>query len=262
MVRVLVIVAVVGFVLTIACFSGAAALGGRALAESGLPLPWAWGHWNWDDDDDDARPGDRDSPNATREIAWTGGEDLAIALPADVVFTQGPTAKLTVTGPKRVVDRVIVEDGKLRFAGRHGGRWGLHDARLQVAVSSPDTHSFSLAGSPNLRIADFKQDRLRVAIMGSGDVTGAGQAKRVDVAIFGSGDANLAGVAAEEADVKIMGSGDASVAPRDYADVAIFGSGDVDLAVRPAKLSSHIAGSGKVLQHDAVAAAVPPPAAR
>ena len=159
------------------------------------------------------------------------------------------------------MDKVIVDRGTLRFAGHHrphGWHWGSDGARLQVAVSGPNTHSFSLLGSPNLKIADFNQDRLQVDIKGSGDVTGAGQAKRVNVAIFGSGDANLSGVAAEEAEVKIMGSGDASVAPRDYADVAIFGSGDVDLSTRPAKLNSHIAGSGEIHQHDTVAAAAKP----
>ena len=259
MMRVLVIIAVVGFVLTVACFGGAAALGGRALAANGGPFPWAWGHWNWDDDDDGPRSGNFDGPTATRDIAWLGGEDLTIAVPADVVYTQGPTIKLTVTGPQGAVDQVVVDGDKLTFAGRHGHgrRWGGLGARLQVAVSGPNTHSFSLLGSPNLKIADFNQDRLQVDIKGSGDVTGAGQAKRVNVAIFGSGDANLSGVTADEADVKIMGSGDASVAPKDYADVAIFGSGDVDLSTRPAKLNSHIAGSGKIHQREADVAAKP-----
>ena len=327
MTRVLVIIAVAGFVLATVCFAGAAALGGRELARQGWFLPWAHdGEWDWDGD---APPGFRDrrsidwnGPTKTRDIAWTGDDEVEIALPADVVFTQGPVAKLTVTGPAGAVDRVMLDDGRIGFEHgprRHPWSWGRRvgyapkEGRLQIALTAPDVRAFTLSGSPNLKIVGFDRDSLdidlngggevtgqgrvrrldvevhgsgnanlsdlaaeeasvdmmgsgrasitsqasaEVAIHGSGDVIGAGRAKKVEIEIFGSGDADLAGIDAEDAEVKIMGSGKAAVAPTKLADIAIFGSGDVSLATKPERLESKVAGSGKIRQREAETAAV------
>jgi|GEM_PF-125331 len=327
MTRVLVIIAVVGFVLATVCFAGVAALGGRDLAGIGWFFPWAHGDWNWDwDPDEDGPRRDFNGPTTTREIAWRGGNEIQIAIPADVVFTQGPNAKLTITGPKDAVDRIVFDGERLRFRGegrRHGWgpgpRWGRApgDHRLQVSMTSRDTRSFSLFGSPDLRIENYDQDSLdvdvngggevvakgrtrrldlavrgagdadfsaltadnasvemmgsgkasispqvsaEVSIRGSGDVVGAGKARKVEVEIMGSGDADLSGVDAEDAEVQIMGSGKAAVAPRGVAEISILGSGDVSLASRPAQLQSHISGSGKIKQPETQRAAPTAPA--
>ncbi|MEO6378026.1 MAG: DUF2807 domain-containing protein [Caulobacteraceae bacterium] len=232
MTRLLVIIAVVGAVLCTVCFGAAAALGGHALAA---------GYWPFGGPSFDWR-----GPETTREIAWSGGDALEIALPADVVYTQDPNAKLTVSGPKGAVDHVIMDGDQLTFEGRdrYSPMSGSHEFRLKVLVASPSTHSFALLGSPNLTIEGFNQDRLDIDIKGGGHAVARGQAQRLSVEVFGSGEADLAGLVAQDADVDMKGSGKASIATRTSADVSIYGSGDVTGIGQAKRVKVEIKGSG------------------
>src|ERR1043165_7581362 len=110
MIRVLALIAVVGFVLSVTCIGAAAAISGRDVAERGWDIP---SHWNIHvDDDDDDWDSDEDGdhtpgggPETTREIAWDGSSALDVNLPAEVEYAQGAgPAKLIVTGPRGAVE--------------------------------------------------------------------------------------------------------------------------------------------------------------
>lgn len=245
MIRKLFIIAGAGFVLSVVCLSAAAALLSRDMAAKG----WTWdqfekGHFarQWDGDPVS------DEPQAIQNLTWTGGDRLAIEVPADVTFVQGETASVVVTGPKRLTDQVQLIDGKLSFKpNTNGPNWG-HQSALTVTITAPKVTRFELNGSGDLRIQGYDQPSLDISLSGSGYAEASGYTKVVKLDISGSGEADLDALRTAEADVTITGSGEASLAPTDRADVTVSGSGDVDLKSRPIKLTTQISGSGSISQ--------------
>ena len=95
---------------------------------------------------------------------------------------------------------------------------------------------------------NLQQPELAFRIAGSGAVRAQGVVDRLSITISGSGDAQLGDVATKELSVRISGSGVVTASPKDEADVTISGSGNLKLLSKPARLSSHISGSGRVIQ--------------
>jgi hypothetical protein len=252
MIRVLVMIAITGFLVSVVTLSVAVGIGGPEAITRGA---WAWGphnhwafsedwndrHWGWDDDDRHS------GPQASRELTWSGGDTLDIAAPADVRYTQadGP-AKVTVSGPRRLVDAVELRNGRLELTNNSG--WRRHGGGLTVVISAPGVKRFSLEGSGKLDIDGYRQDSLKLDLSGDSDVTVKGDAKTLDLKISGSADADLGDLKLQSADVDISGSGDATLAPTEAANLRISGAGDVTLLTRPKKLESDVSGSGSVHQ--------------
>ncbi|MBC9878663.1 DUF2807 domain-containing protein [Bradyrhizobium sp. INPA01-394B] len=104
----------------------------------------------------------------------------------------------------------------------------------------------NLSGSTKLKLADLKQDALRIVMHGSSVVTASGTAHEVSLESAGSGRADLGGLVTEQASVKIHGSGDVDLAPRQDADISVSGSGVVKLHGSVARINSHVSGSGEI----------------
>jgi hypothetical protein len=251
MTRALVMITAVGLALAVFCFAVSGAFGGFSWGPEGMN--WKMGHsWanHWvhvDVDDSD------NGPRVSRDLAWTGGDRLEVDAPADVEYTQGPVAKVTVSGPKSMVDRVVIQDGRIDM---RGDGWSM--GSLKVVMTAPNVTSFETNGSQDLSIANYKQDQLHVALHGSGSVTAKGEAAHTDLQISGSGDADLGGLTGDEAKVQISGSGDATIAPKVTARVDVSGSGDVTLLTHPANVQSNISGSGSLNQSQASPTPQPP----
>jgi hypothetical protein len=254
MMRVLVLIAVTGFLVSLVSLSAAVAIGGPDAIARGA---WSMGHhrgWDWDVDDSDHDADEREvtaaGPTTTRELAWTGGDSLEIDLPADVRFTQAPgPGKLVITGPQAAVARVMLEDGRIHFDGRrHGHRHNRGQDRMTIEISAPEINRFELGGANRLTIDGYRQDRLEVDLSGNSELVAKGVAKVVELNISGSGEADLAGLPSEGVDVDISGSGEATVAPSDWATLDVSGSGEVNLLTSPARLETDISGAGRIRQ--------------
>jgi hypothetical protein len=248
MVRTLLFIFAIGLIVASACIGAAVSMG---------HFGWrSFEHWG---DGSMSFSSDRDaekwsSARITRDIAWSGGDSLVFDVPGRVHYTQGPTAKITVTGPENVVNRIAVDGDRV-----HGERWwGWHGGDLDFIVTAPGVKSFTLNGSAKLSIDQYAQDSLDVEINGSGDVDARGAARAVNVEIHGSGDVDMGAVAAEEAKVEIAGSGGAKVAPTKSVDVDIMGSGDVTLLTDPPSVNTDIAGSGRLVKKAAASAPAAP----
>jgi hypothetical protein len=257
MIRNLTIVAVASFVLALGCFGGAAALGGRDFLKNGWRLPADW-HVEINDDDhvnirsNDALS-DADQESIDRDIAWAGAETLRIDLPAEVVYTQaapGAGAAVKVSGPRYLVDRVVVDGDRIRL--KDGGD-GFHISRrhdqLTIEVTAPAVRRFTLNGSGDLRLRAYDQPSLALEINGSGDAEAEGKAQKVELRISGSGEADLSALDGGDVDVALAGSGSARIAPHGAAKVEVAGSGEVNVTTKPTSLSTDIAGSGEVNQN-------------
>lgn len=243
MIRNLIVIAVASLVLTIACFAGVAALGGRELVEHGWTIPA-----EVFDDEENVRVsigGDHDlGPDVTRDLAWPGGDRLQVDVPAEVVYTPGADAKVTVSGPGALVDRIVVEGGRLRFRDDETSDLHFSRRRVRISVVAPDVTTFVLDGSQDLEFSGYDQPELAIEINGSGEVKGAGRTQALTLRIAGSGDAGLGALDARDADIDIAGSGNAEVSAKGAVRVSIAGSGDVELTAKPASLVSDIDGSG------------------
>lgn len=256
MIRNLLIISGAALVLCLASLGGAAALGGRDLAEH----DWTWIVTEGPEGDDSLRfeRGSAAAIRGTRTLAWTGGDSLTVDLPAEVTFVQGDKAGVVIEGDKDYIDHIrldggrlvldeddVVERGVIRL-----GTAGLHvtssTESLRITVTAPDVTRFRLAGSGDLEIERYDQPVMDVVIDGSGDLEAVGRARALQLRVNGSGDADLGGLDLGDASIDIPGSGDVSVGPTGKATVEISGSGDVTLTRRPRILEQDVSGSGDV----------------
>jgi hypothetical protein len=245
MIRVLVMIAVMGFVLSVATLTAAFAIGGpEVIARGGWNLADGhWGHsWNWDDDGDWSA--DDRGAQATRDFAWNGGDSLDIDVPANVHYTQAPgPGSVKVSGSAWAVNHLVVNDGHITF---DRGRHHRHGRTLEITIQAPGVTDFDLSGRSRLEIANYRQPRLKVDISGSGHVEATGQADVVDIDISGSGEADLSALKSKGAEVDISGSGDATISPSEWARLEISGRGDVSLTTNPPRVETDVSGSGEV----------------
>ena len=233
--------------LVLAATFAAASLAGPAQAYSPIAAMWPF----------QEPPG----PDATRTLAWTGGEHLGVALPANVRYVVGPRAGIVITGPRNWIEHILANGGDLRF---DRSMWNVHG--IHIVVTAPRLSDVSISGSGTLAMDRQTGDRLdahvsgsgslstagdfnsmRVGISGSGDIRASGSVQTLDARISGSGDADLGALATNDLKGHISGSGSLKSSPRRSADVGISGSGDVRLLTRPAQLIFHKSGSGRIV---------------
>ncbi|MBN9588016.1 MAG: hypothetical protein BGN85_14310 [Alphaproteobacteria bacterium 64-11] len=178
-----------------------------------------------------------------REWAWDGKDGLGVSVPATVHYERGGPARIVITGPEDTLTHLRVGQGQIRH---DNSRDLFREGRLEITVSGVTLRAVMLAGSPTIELGRLDQDRLSLAINGSGVAGGEGRVDQVKLAIHGSGKADFGGVTARRADISIAGSGTVSVGPREAANIAITGSGIVRLTARPAELHRAITGSGDI----------------
>lgn len=254
MIRVLVLIAVAGFLAGVVALAGAAALGGPELAARN----WEW--FIFDHDRGHHRGARSDSParvevipddgrSATREMAWDGSSSAVFELPATIEYTQGTDAKLAITGPRDVIDKVKLVGGKLTLDQPLDD-----DDRLRIVMTAPGVTRFEVGGDNDLEIRGFRQDRLEIAASGSSEVSVEGQTKALTLELSGSSEADLSRLATEGADADISGTAEAIIAPRDTANLEVSGSASVKLTTRPKHLDTDVAGAGAVTFEDGATA--------
>ncbi|WP_312163138.1 GIN domain-containing protein [Phenylobacterium sp.] len=251
MIRVLVMIAVAGFFAGVVALAGAAAIGGPELATR---------NWDWfvDWHDHDQRPrrdrdrewrqerlGD-DAGEITRELAWDGSSKVEFGIPAAIEYTQAPgPGKVTIYGPKAVVERVRLSDGRLSL-----DQPPVRHARLRVVMSAPAVTRFEIGGDDRLEIRGYKQDQLAIVASGSSEVVASGQARAVDVELSGSGEADLTDLVMDTAEADISGSAEVTLGPKESASLEVSGSATARLLTRPKHLETDVAGAGSVIFED------------
>jgi Putative auto-transporter adhesin, head GIN domain len=179
-----------------------------------------------------------------RHLTWQGGDTVEIALPATVRYRGGDGSELIVRGSPDVIAHVEVHNGRVTLDCHRWG--GVRD--IEITLPGHAFRKIGLSGSGKLVMENVNQPDLAFSISGSGAVRAQGTVDHATVRVAGSGDARLADLAMKELTAKISGSGNVEAAPKDAADIHISGSGDVRLLSHPARLKSHVAGSGRITQ--------------
>lgn len=250
MIRTLLIITGASLVLCIAALAGAAALGGSDLARNG----WTWTFRDGERSETITFERGDDGPSVTRNLDWTGGDRLTVEIPGEVIYLQGETPSVVVTGPKSRVDRVNLSDGRLAWDRKDDRTehvifgWS-NQNRLRVVITAPSVTRFDLESSADLSIRDYDQPTFALKVSGSGDVDAAGETQTATIDISGSGDSDLAALRMTDARVEVSGSGDVRLGPTGAVRIDISGSGDVDLTRRPANLEQSVSGSGAIEQN-------------
>jgi hypothetical protein len=192
-------------------------------------------------------------------VEWDGlvdcfpADDLVVQLagPAVTAWTLNGSGKLDLSDIKQDVLRITMNgSGTVAASGE------VHEVSLDAAGSGradlgrlvTQKTTANIRGSADLKLADTKQDVLRIAMHGSGVVTASGTAHEVSLESAGSGRADLGRLIAERASAQIHGSADVDLAPRQDADISISGSAIVKLHGAVARINSHVSGSGEIKQ--------------
>lgn len=195
-------------------------------------------------------------PKVTRSFPVGDFAKLEVAGSYDVSVRTGGKPGVSVTGPERIVDQLVVEveGDELQIHpkkdGLFGGgiRWRSHD-KVTVAVTVPQLtaatiagsgdvsvdkiggNSFdgSIAGSGSLTLPSVNVKSLTLDIAGSGGVNAGGKAAKGKISIAGSGSVDAAALDYGDVDISIAGSGDVSARATGNAVIDLMGSGDVRL---------------------------------
>jgi len=176
-------------------------------------------------------------------LAFEPTDSLDISLPASVSYQPGPKGEAVIGGDPAVIRHVRLDGGRLGFdSDVDCGSM----SRLTVRLTGPAIATWSIHGSSDLDLAGLDQKALHLLVSGSAHIIANGAAQDVSLDLSGSADADLAGLAAKSADIKVSGSGKVQIAAQDEADIGISGSALVRLHGHPARLRTHVSGSGRI----------------
>jgi hypothetical protein len=178
-----------------------------------------------------------------REWAWDGGDGLGVSVASTVHYNPGGPARISVNGPEKLLAQLRVGQGEIRWCED----CHIDGGKLDITVSGVPLHNVALRGSGSeILLGRLNQDRLNLAIAGTGQVSAGGRIDRVELAIAGSGTVRMGEALVQRADIHISGSGNADLTPRDIANVSVSGSGTVRMTVKPEHLNQMVNGSGGV----------------
>lgn len=200
-----------------------------------------------------------------QELHLPAFEEIAMAIDARVIVTQGSPQKVVVEGQQNIIDNLRKEV--------KGDAWNisfikdvtdskpllititmatLDEVLLSGSGSVETTHRFKNLDDVDLKLSgsgmiifDMEANSTDAALSGSGKIKMAGTTNSLDVAISGSGDILASDLVSKDCDVAISGSGNAEVHVNGSLDSSIAGSGDIYYSGN-ANVTSRIVGSGNV----------------
>lgn len=156
------------------------------------------------------------------------GDWLEIRTKDDVNFNTSKPIKVYVTTPN-ITDLKVTGSGNIV---------------CNQKFSTDNNSSFDITGSGDITTA-ISAPKVEAHISGSGNLHISGETKNVEIHVSGSGNYDGADLKAENANVSIAGSGDANLFADNKLKVSVAGSGNVKYKGN-AIVESHIAGSGSV----------------
>lgn len=249
MARPLVVTAIAGIGISIACFLLAAIISPFGTGYPFVPTrPYNQHWWNFRPPWAGHVPFVESGDLTTRKFDWTGGETAEIYIPGVVRFEAAPAWSVIASGPKSSVEHLRIDSGAILFDAPMAYP---HRSALEVVIRGPRLTHVGLNGTGKLILGNVAQPELGIDLRGSGSVEGGGRVDRLELRLFGSGNARLEDIATQDFEASIYGSGSADVAPTGNVQVTIFGSGDIRLHARPKSVSKKVMGSGRIVELDA-----------
>lgn len=202
----------------------------------------------------DGRPSCRTAPGATatsRTMDWDGSDHARLNLAGQASYTAGAGDRLQASGDPQVLAHLRIREGTVELDCR-----GWRDRTKDLVITLPGRRfdKFGVTGG-RLILDRLDQQRLSVAIAGSGKVQANGRIEDLKLSIAGSGEMDLDQITASRGELDIAGSGTmrAGSLAIDELEMDIAGSGRAEFhQIKSRTAEIGIAGSGTVIAKGAV----------
>ena len=189
--------------------------------------------------------------STSRSFQVGGFDKISLTGSPNVVVAVGGQPSVRAEGEAAELERleISVVNGELRI-GMRSGSWSGSHRGITVHVTVPSLQAAAISGSGDINIdrvqgqafagtvggsGDLGVRELRVAqasfaLTGSGGISAAGGAQRIEAHLNGSGDLSLASFETADASVTVIGSGDVALRATGTAQLRLTGSGDINIA--------------------------------
>lgn len=171
----------------------------------------------------------------------------------DVVLMESEGNNITIKGPENLLDFVTlhVKDSVLSVQLNPDYSYKIKGSKNMVLVEVPAKNltEIELVGSGDISgSALLVQDKIKLALIGSGDLKAKVEAKILDVSLSGAGDINVSG-STQEASYNLIGLGDISAKQltAKTINIKLSGSGAIVYNAQDADVSVSLSGSGDVV---------------
>lgn len=181
----------------------------------------------------------------TREIAWTGGDSVGMAIPATLRYAPGTGDQVRIAGDASLIPHVYLDGTDIKLDCRSP-----EVASESLIITMPGARrfqSFSLAGATRLILNDIDQHELHFNIAGSSNVSAAGRVDEVHVNGAGLSDAKLGDLAVDDAHLNLAGASRIEIAAAEALHVNAVGAATIVLRTEPKSVETHILGSGRII---------------
>jgi hypothetical protein len=179
-----------------------------------------------------------------RHVAAFHSVELAGA--NNVVIRVGEKQSVVVKADDNLLDRVTTEvhSGKLVIGNTPGSLTTKSPMSVEVAV--PALNALMLTGSGNIVVDGVETESLKVALPGSGTLTGSGTARRLDVTVSGSGTVQFTQLVADDVRAVVSGSGSIFLTTTKSLDASVSGSGAILYTGNPQNVTKSVTGTGAI----------------
>lgn len=209
--------------------------------------------------------GDGNMSSETRNVGNFRGVEVTGSM--EVIVSQGPAATVRVDADQNLLSYIETNlDGEVLEIHPRKGYNLRPRAGIKIYVTAPQYQSLEVTGSGAIRSGSkiTHGDKMRMQVVGSGDIvvdadapniaseisgsgsiTVSGNARTYGSEINGSGEVHGFNLLSEATEVEINGSGNAEVFASKQLNISISGSGDVQYKGNPT-VNQSISGSGNI----------------
>jgi Putative auto-transporter adhesin, head GIN domain len=178
-----------------------------------------------------------------RAVARFGGVDLAGSNQVTVVV--GPRQSVVVHADSNLISHVTTQVVAGTLVVADTGSFTTRTP-MNVEVSVPSLTALNLSGSGQLSVTGINEPRLTVTVSGSGMLSAAGTATRLDVTLSGDGFAELSQLSASQVHAVVSGSGLIHVTATNSLDAEVPGTGAILYGGNPPQVTTSVTGVGTV----------------
>jgi hypothetical protein len=172
-------------------------------------------------------------PPDKRQVAIGAFDRIAVAGPFFVRVSTGKAAKISLAGPRTMLDdaELLVRGGQLIVRWQEGANWsrnGNHGVDIDITI--PALREVTMAGAGAIHIDQVLSDSFGAIVTGAGGViVEKAQVGRLHAQLAGSGSLTLGEIEATSLEADLAGSGAMRVAGRaDTATLRVLSSGSFD----------------------------------
>jgi hypothetical protein len=158
--------------------------------------------------------------------------ELVIRVPADVIYKQGGSNRIVITGHGEVLDQIEVQEYSGALIIKTKANFS-SNGNLEIEISGSALKKVELSGAIDARLERISVSSLSIAVDGVVDLKASGKAGLCTITLNGSGDADLKNLKCGSAVVTLEGASDLHVYASDRISGSLMGAADVTVSGNP-----------------------------